>query len=99
MYNKPVQTEVATADKAITNEPTFLYWVFIEPKTSGAFGTVKVRDGFSTSDKEVARFVTEHGRMFPCYPPVRCAGGLYVDMDAEVRSYTVGYRFERLLEK
>ena len=98
MYNKPVQTDVATADKAFTDEPTLVYWVFIEPLQIGTKGTLKVRDGHSTSDKEVARIVLGNGRMVHFNPPIRCAGGLYVDIDAWVTSYTVGYLFERLVK-
>lgn len=96
MYNKPVQTEVATADKAITDEPTFLYWIFVEPATIGTKGTVAIRDGHSTSDKEVARIVSGNGRMVHFNPPIRCDAGLYIDKDAAVTSYTVGYLFERI---
>jgi len=98
MYDKPVQTDVATADKAITDEPTILYWAMLEPATLGAKGTLKIRDGHSTSDKEVARIVTGDGRPFNFYPPIRLASGLYCDIDAAVTSYTVGYLFERIVK-
>ena len=97
MYDKPVQTGVAEASKAITDEPTLVYWIFVQITTLDTLGTLKIRDGFSTSDKEIARITTLHGGMFPFYPPLRCAAGLYVEATSGVTSFTVGYLFERLV--
>lgn len=91
MSERYVVSRVATADELFESEPTLIYWVVIEVLQGGSKSTLKIRDGFSTSGKEVARFVTEYSRGFNLFPPIRCASGLYVDIDAWVSSYTVGF--------
>jgi len=95
MYDEPVVTYYGTADKAIEDEPTLVYWVFVEPLQLGTISTLYIRDGHSTSDPIVAKIAVGDSRVSPFYPPIRCAHGLYIDIDAWVTSYTVGYLRER----
>lgn len=95
MYNKPVETYVGTADKAVTDKPTLVYWIAIEINTPGTMSLLRIRDGFSTSAPVVARLYFAYGRVHSFYPPIRCAHGLYVDIEATVISYTIGYREEK----
>lgn len=96
MYNQPVMTDVKEASALIENEPTLIYWIFVEAATLGTKGTVKIRDGTSTNGKEMARIVAGYNLVSPFYPPIRCAMGVYVEKDAAVTSYTIGYLPERV---
>lgn len=93
----PVETYVGTANKAVTDEPTLAYWLTVEPTTLGTKGFISIRDGFSDSDEEKVRIVTGDGRPYNFSPPIRCAHGLFVDMESSITSYTIGYIRERNL--
>jgi len=95
MYNKPVEVHYGTADKAVTNKPTLVYWLIPDVATLGTIGTIYVRDGYSTDAPIVAKIATGYSRLHAFFPPFRCAHGLYVDMDSAVTSFTIGYREER----
>jgi len=95
MYSKPVETHYGTADKAVTDKPTLVYWIFSDIAVLGTIGTIYIRDGYSTSAPIVAKISSGYSRLSPFYPPIRCAHGLYVDKDTHVTSFTVGYREEK----
>ena len=97
MTEKVCETYVGTADKAVTDVPTLVYWAWLEPATLATEGTLAIRDGFSASDEERARIVDAYGYPRLFNPPLRCAHGLFMDMDAAVTSYTVGYIKEKNL--
>ena len=91
MTEKVCETYVGNANKAVTDVPTLVYWVFFYTKKAlDTHGAISIRDGFSTSDKEITK-IDEHGGMIPFNPPLRCAAGLYIDINSDVSTYTVGY--------
>lgn len=91
MPEKGCETYVGTGDKAVTDEPTLVYWAWLEPATIATKGTLAIRDGFSASDEEKVRIVDAYGYPRLFNPPVRCAHGLFMDMETTCTSYTVGY--------
>ena len=90
-----VETYVGTADKAVTDKPTRVYWLFLEVLQLGTPATLKIKDGFSTEGEEKVRIAAGYSRVHCFCPPIRCAHGLYIDVDAWVKSYSVGYREEK----
>lgn len=96
MYNKPVKTGVGDKDKNFTKEATLVYWVIVNPNTAGTQGTLKIIDGVNANGTERARFTTAYNQHMPFYPPLRCDDGLFIDMDSNIGSYTVGYLTEAI---
>lgn len=91
MYNQPVMTDVKTASAVIENEPTLIYWIFIEVNAVGTLSMLKIYDGTTTGGKEVARLIVADSRVNSFFPPICCDMGVYVEKDAKVISYTIGY--------
>lgn len=91
MYNQPIMTEVKTASAVIENEPTLIYWIFIEVNALGTLSGIKIYDGTTAGGKEVARLVVGYNRVNSFFPPIRCDMGVYVEKGDKVVSYTIGY--------
>lgn len=98
MYNKPVVSRVATADTLFEEQPTLLYWLSVSPTTLATAGVLKVRDGTDITGTEKLRITTGQFHHLLFNPPIRCAMALFVDIDAAIADYTVGYLTEEALE-
>lgn len=98
MYKKPVVSKVATADTLFESQPTLLYWLSVSPTTLATAGVLKVRDGTDTSGTEKLRVTTGQFHHLVFNPPIRCAMGLFVDIDGNIADYTVGYLTEEALQ-
>jgi len=96
METKPVQTYVGSEDKAVTDEPTLVYWLIVGGDV-GERGYVYLRDGFSTSDEIRFQTYSYNGGSYHFNPPIRFTHGVYIDIDtAAIKLYTIGYLFERI---
>lgn len=91
MQEEVVETYYGAAAKEVSPEPARVYWLHVEAKTAGTIGKVDIFDGNGTGDWRVARITEAYGNTHPFNPPIKCKRALYVDMDANVISYTVGY--------
>jgi len=96
-YERGVTTWVGDADKLVESQSCLVWWLVISPKTSGTAGRLIIRDGFSSSGKEVFRIRTAYARCCPLPAPLRLATGLFIDVDDNIDSYTVGYLTEEML--
>lgn len=95
MNERPVETYVGTADKAVTDKPTRVYWLIVNGSSMSHRGILSIYDGFSDEGKMVARVET-YGASYPLFnPPIRCAHGLYITINDRIFYYTVGYREEK----
>ncbi|GAI77085.1 unnamed protein product, partial [marine sediment metagenome] len=83
----------------LESEPTLLYWLSLCSKTANAAGTLKVRDGTDATGKEKLRVTALLFYHLVFNPPIRCAMGLFVEIDTEIADYTVGYLTEEVAEK
>lgn len=93
----PVETYVGTDSKAVIDEPVRVYWISVGTDKDER-GDLHIRDGFSTSDEKRWSHGAFNGGHFVFNPPIRCAHGLYVEVDTSaINVYTVGYIRERNL--
>lgn len=99
MDNLNVAPVVQIASKRFSNETTLVYWVMVNPKTVGTHALIEVFDGWDDSGIKRVEIYTGYDRPCVFLPPIRCQDGLYVKIDAEIYSYTVGWRTEASLLK
>lgn len=94
MSKKCVVTKVATADQLFESEPTRVYWLTVIPQTAGTDGLITIRDGTDANGTPQWQAWVRETKHFHFAPPIRCVMGLFIDVDANIDSYTIGYLTE-----
>ena len=69
-----------------------VHWITIFPQAVATVGVIKIYDGFDTGGK--LKWQLETGVVKHCLfsPPIPCDQGLFIDSDANIGGYTIGYR-------
>jgi len=91
MYSKPCLTHVDTASRLISEQEAILYWIFIRVTTLGTEGLLRIFDGWDAAGVEKCRLVVAYNRLYSFYPPFICNDALYIAMDQNITSYSLGY--------
>ncbi len=99
MQEKTVETYYGAANAQVYESPSRVYWLHIEAKTAGTIGNVDIYDGNSSNDPRAARITEAYGNTHSFYPPIKCNRAIYVAIDANVTSFTIGFIKEVNLEK
>jgi len=91
MEEKLINTHVETNSKLLNKGPSWIYWMTANPATLGTAGTLGIYDGFDNGGKKVFEVKTGYDRFNTFLPPISCNQGIYVEVDAAIDSYVVGY--------
>lgn len=69
-----------------------VYWITVFPETVATVGVIKIYDGLDAGGR--LKWGVETGVVghFVFSPAIPCEQGLYIDSDANVGGYTIGYR-------
>lgn len=96
MSERYVVSDSAAADKLFEGEPTLVYWITVTPKTVATEGLITIRDGTDATGKKKWNAQAREVKHFIFHPPIRCAMGLFIDVDANIDMYSVGYLTEEV---
>ena len=95
----PVSPQVHTTSKLLESQATLVFWLVVNPKTVSTEATIALHDGQNTSGTKRLEIATGYA-FHPIFtPPIRFQHGLYVAIDTQVASYTVGYLTEEAIGK
>lgn len=87
-----VDTGGAALTTTLEKEPCELYWVTVNLESPGTQGVVKVYDGYNTDGKLEWQLEPAYSRNHNFVPCIHLDSALTIDNDANIASYTVGYR-------
>lgn len=92
MAEKTVVSIVESASKLISKDPSYIYWMTANPATLGTAGTIRIYDGFDTGGRKVFEMITGYDRFNNFSPAIECHEGIYVEVDAGIDTYVIGYQ-------
>lgn len=76
----------------IQKDPCEIWWITVSEETSGTKGLIQIYDGFDANGKLRWQLEPGYSRNYNFIPPIPCDMGIYVVNDANIASYTIGYR-------
>lgn len=95
----PVSPLVHTTARLLQTQPTLVFWIAVNPKTINTEAVLALYDGQNTSGTKRQEIATGYALQLLFQPPIRFSQGLYVDIDAQIDSYTIGYLTEEAITK
>ena len=91
MTERIIATYVGSADRLVSKDPSYIYWLTASPATLATQAQLDIYDGFDTGGKKVFRVDTGQAIPIIFNPPIPCNQGIYVDCVDSFDSYTIGY--------
>jgi len=99
MITDYVVSRVAVASELFESEPTLVYWLTLTPAVVDTIGLCSIRDGTDVTGKVKWQAETGENMHYVFSPAIRCYNGLFIEVDAHIDIYTVGYLPEEVAKR